>query len=707
MTSLSRILYGAAYYNEYHQAKITDENGVEIAARTDEDFRLMREAGLNVIRVGESVWQKWEPTQGEFNLSWLQPILDRAQENDISVIIGTPTYALPRWVYLKYPEVIAHRATGVPIPFGHRQNGDYSSEKFRTLCEPVIRKIVSRYANHPAVIGWQVDNEPGAELLHNDGVFESFVRGLEAEYGSIESLNSEWGLTYWSHALSAFDELWRPEGNTNPSYLLAWRKHQAKITNQFLQWQRELVRSLIPAGQFITTCVALNRSGMDNYTIGESLDVTSVNVYYASQDGLQYPTRNRELGEEMPAPVWVPLSGASALNLVCDISRGIKQSNFFVTETNGSSISQGSAMAAFPHYPGQFKQVALNMVSRGAELVEYWHWHTLPFGIENHWGGVLPHSLESGRTYEAFSETAKALESISAIGKLQPAAEVAFVVSTSSRWAFEYQGPLRQPNGLVDPLSYDKTMQSVYEIAYSNDLGVQVYGDNQLPIFSDVNEFVARHPLMILHSVYVVENEVLAFARSYAAAGGHLLISPRTGYANPNGLIRSTSQPAQFTDLIGTYSEFSNLTKNIPAVTESGERVGSGYGWIDEVEPLDGADTELRLDHPFFGNFSALTKVNLGHGTIRYLAVYPDNQLAKFIGSLLAKEINFLPQVVSNAESVIVNRAKTADGKNVYFVFNWSWIPAKVTLLDDLDLVLSDADPGLLGPWGCQVFISK
>jgi beta-galactosidase len=98
MTSLDRILYGAAYYNEYHQAKITDANGVEIAARTDEDFRLMNQAGLSVIRVGESVWQKWEPAQGQFDLEWLQPILDRAQQNGIGVIIGTPTYALPRWM---------------------------------------------------------------------------------------------------------------------------------------------------------------------------------------------------------------------------------------------------------------------------------------------------------------------------------------------------------------------------------------------------------------------------------------------------------------------------------------------------------------------------------------------------------------------------------------------------------------------------------
>jgi beta-galactosidase len=707
MTSLDRILYGAAYYNEYHQAKITDENGVEIAARTDEDFRLMRKAGLSVIRVGESVWQKWEPAECKFDLDWLQPILDRAHSNGISVIIGTPTYALPRWVFLNYPNVVANRATGAPIPYGHRQNADYSSAKFRELCEPVIRKMVGRYASHPAVIGWQVDNEPGAELLHNDGVFESFKQSLEAEYKTIDSLNSAWGLTYWSHALGSFDELWRPDGNTNPSYLLAWRKHQAKITNSFLQWQREIVRSIIPAEHFITTCVALNRPGMDNFTIGESLDVTSVNVYYASQDGLEHPTRKRKPGEEMPAPMWVPLSGASALNLICDTSRAIKQSNFFVTETNGSSISQGPAMAAFPHYPGQFKQAAINMVSRGAELVEYWHWHTLPYGIENHWGGVLPHSLEPGRSYEAFVDTAKALDKISALGKLAPAAEVAFVVSTSSRWAFEFQGPLRQSNGWVDPLSYDKTMQSVYEIAYSNGLGVQIYGDNQLPIGSDVNEFVAKHPVMVLHSVYVAADEVLEFARAYAEAGGHLLLTPRTGYAHANGLLRTVVQPAGFNDVIGSYNEYSNLTMAIPAVNNSGEVVGAGYGWIDQIEPIESSETQLRLNHPFFGEFSALSKSKVGKGTVQYLAVYPDAQLAKYIGAELVKLIGFETPATATTESVIINRAKTAAGRTAYFVFNWGWQPALVNFNVAVEAVLAGEGANELGAWDIQVFVSK
>ena len=678
----SGVRYGAAYYNEYHQARVTSDDGIELAARTDEDFRLMREAGLSVIRVGESVWAKWQPAPDRFDLDWLQPILDHAHECGIRVILGTPTYAVPRWVFTEHPEVVAHQATGSPVPYGHRQNVDYSSAAFRALCQPLITKIVERYADHPSIIGWQIDNEPGAYLLHNDGVFESFKAALRREYGTIAALNSAWGLTYWSHALRDFDDLWRPDGNTNPSYLLAWRKHQAALTNEFLQWQRELVRGLISPEQFITTCVAINRPGMDTFTIGESLDVTSVNVYYASQDGLEHPTRKSSPGVAAPAPIWVPLTGASALNMICDTARGIKQENFLVTETNGSSISQGAAMAAFPHYPGQFKQAAINMVSRGAELVEYWHWHTLPYGVENYWGGILPHSLRPGRSFAAFADTAAALQKIQVLGRITPAAEVAIVYSSTSLWAQEFQGSLRQPNGLVDPKSYERTLQSLYEIAYSAGLGVRLIGDQQLNL-ADPAGYAAAHPALILHA-YAASDALLTFARDYAAAGGRLILPPRTGYVRDDGVMRTEVAPAGFVEILGaSYNEYSNLNEPLQALDTDGNLVGAAYGWIDQLElDTDSHATVLaRLDHPFFGDFSAVIEAPHGNGSVTYLASYPDAALGQWLGARLARQLGHEQPVVSVASSVITNRAKTAEGRDVFFVFNWSWNTTEATVI--------------------------
>ena len=123
---------------------------------------------------------------------------------------------------------------GVAHRWGARQEVDFTHPAFRFHAERVIRQIAGRYAKHPAVIGFQVDNEPGLELFHNHGVFQRFVDSLRHAYGDVETLNSKWGLVYWSHRLSTWADLWTPDGNLQPQYDVAWRRFQAEQTTEFI-----------------------------------------------------------------------------------------------------------------------------------------------------------------------------------------------------------------------------------------------------------------------------------------------------------------------------------------------------------------------------------------------------------------------------------------------------------------------------------------
>ncbi len=73
------------------------------------------------------------------------------------------------------------------MPWGARQEIDYTHPAFLFYAERVIRAILGRYASHPAVIGIQVDNEPGLELFCNRGVFERFVDELRMRYGEVDA----------------------------------------------------------------------------------------------------------------------------------------------------------------------------------------------------------------------------------------------------------------------------------------------------------------------------------------------------------------------------------------------------------------------------------------------------------------------------------------------------------------------------------------
>jgi glycosyl hydrolase family 42 (putative beta-galactosidase) len=138
--------------------------------------------------MGESVWSTWEPEDGRFELDWLEPVLGAAHRHDIGVILGTPTYAVPMWLARRYPDIAAETASGHRVGWGARQEVNFAHAAYRFHAERVIRAVVGRYREHPAIIGYQVDNEPGPRLLYNADVFEKFVDWLRRRYGTVDRL---------------------------------------------------------------------------------------------------------------------------------------------------------------------------------------------------------------------------------------------------------------------------------------------------------------------------------------------------------------------------------------------------------------------------------------------------------------------------------------------------------------------------------------
>jgi beta-galactosidase len=162
------ILYGAAYYNEYMPGDAAERD-----ARLVKDIAMMKAAGLNVVRMGESTWSLWEPEDGRFDYAWMDHIVDAMGKAGIKVILGTPTYSIPAWMAHQHPEILADRITGgnfggptAPAQYGMRQNMDTDSPAFRFYAERLIRHIVAHYKDNPTVIGCLVSELLGREPAH-------------------------------------------------------------------------------------------------------------------------------------------------------------------------------------------------------------------------------------------------------------------------------------------------------------------------------------------------------------------------------------------------------------------------------------------------------------------------------------------------------------------------------------------------------------
>ncbi|GAA4250520.1 beta-galactosidase [Dactylosporangium darangshiense] len=686
------VLFGAAYYHEYRPAE-----------RLDTDLDRMADAGFTVIRVGESVWSTWEPENNRFDLDWLEPVLDGAHERAIAVILGTPTYAVPPWLARLHPEIAGERGTGRPIAWGARQEADFTHPAFRYHAERVIRRIVARYAGHPAVIGYQVDNEPGLELLHNHAVFQRFVDHLRHTYGTVERLNEEWGLVYWSHRLSTWSDLWRPDGNAQPQYELAWRRFQALQTEELIAWQAEVVREYATPEQFVTTCLAYDRPAYDDRRLSEHLDVTAGNAYYVMQDGLAVPD------ERTPTQTWTT-DGTWALYLSADRMYSSKQAPFLVTETNASSI--GFSWDSRPAYDGQWRQAAWALVARGARMIGYWHWHTLHFGTETYWGGILPHSGRPGRTYTELAELGRELRMAGdLVADLTPDADVAVVFDMPTRWIMQRYPALSHPDGTPDERAYQGLVEPFYRGAFDAGLQVRVLHTAQL---GDPAALARRHPVMVASGLYVAGDEALDLLRDYALAGGHLILGPRTGYADEEARARADRMPARLSAAAGVwYDEFSTVHTPIEVTSADPSRFAAPAGaaatrWVDGLHATD-ATVLATYRHPHFGRWPAVTTRAAGKGRITHVGTVPNVALATALMQWAAPARAAWRGLPA---SVTCTGATAAGGRRLRFLHNWSWTPAAVAAPVDCRDVLSGKPVPAggqveLGAWDVRVLVEE
>jgi len=682
----AHVLFGAAYYHEYQPHD-----------RLKTDLDLMAAAGFTVIRVGESVWSTWEPENGRFDLDWLQPVLDGARERGIAVILGTPTYAVPPWLARQYPEIAGEQADGRRVGWGARQEVDFTHPAFRHHAERIARKIAGRYADHSAVIGFQVDNEPGLRLLHNHGVFQRFVDHLRATYGDVETLNRAWGLVYWSHRLSTWADLWTPEGNAQPQYDVAWRAFQARQTSEFVAWQADIVREYARADQFVTTCLSYPHVALDDDELTDHVDVTAGNPYYDMQDALTLPDPTPDDHEQ----IW-KTSGVWALYRSADWIFSSRQEPFLVTETNAGNI--GAPWDNRPAFDGQWRQAAWALVARGARMIEYWHWHTLHFGTETYWGGVLPHSGRPGRTYAEVARLGADFAAAgAAVAGVEPDADIALVYSAPSKWLMQKYPPLSTPDGGPDGSAYQRIFDAFYRGAFEAGCQVRVVHARQLHDPRGERDAVPpaaaarRHPVLIVPALYIADDATVDWLAEYAHAGGHLVIGPRTAYADHEARPRHEPAPGRLVEAAGVYyDEFSNLARDLrvhatsplpdglPPIDLPDTAVATR--WVEGLTVVD-ADVLVEYDHHHFGRWPAVTTRRHGEGRVTYVGTVPGRDLAAALAAWLAP--------VSRAgwadlpTAVTVTTGTAPDGGRVHVVHNWSGerseVTAPVELTDLLD----------------------
>jgi beta-galactosidase len=359
-------------------------------------------------------------------------------------------------------------------------------------------------------------------------------------------------------------------------------------------------------------------------------------------------------------------------------------------------------------------------------MVEYWPWQSLVFGAETYWGGVLPHSQVPGRVYQ---EVARIGEEFAAVGSLAceavPDCDVAVLYDTDSKFALAGQPPLGSPGGPADRDSYWRIVSAFYRGAFDAGLQVRIVRPRQLfgprPPGGTPEQptspatFAATNPVLLVPAFFTVGDGDLEWLEAYAAAGGHLVLGPRTGYADAEGRARAEIQPAFLHKAAGVwYEEFSNLAEPVPVRSTGANAFKLEAGavatdWVDCLNLVD-AEPLANYEHPHFGRWPALTTRPHGSGRITVIGTVPGQAFAGSIAAWLVPE-----PVAGWGRLLGPVRATTAtvhDGSRLHFLHNWSWVPGSVTARIQLEDAVSGekfnvGDQVTLKAWDVRVLQAK
>ena len=345
-------------------------------------------------------------------------------------------------------------------------------------------------------------------------------------------------------------------------------------------------------------------------------------------------------------------------------------------------------------------------------MIEYWHWHTLHYGTETYWVGILPHDQQPGRVYEQLALLGGELRTAGdVVAGLTPDAQVGLLWSNASKWGLTFQ-PSLSYGSAPDARSYEHIVEAFYRGAFNAGVGVRILHDVQATGL-EPSEVARDLPVLLVPALYVATDAMLDWLRAYVAAGGHLVVGPRTGYADDKARARLEPKPARLAEAAGvTYQEFTNLGTPVPVSSTGGDLVlpagTTATGWVDCLT-TQGAEVLAEYQHPHLGRWPAVTTATSGTGRVTTVGTVPDDAFAQSLLTRLMPPGDDAWRAVA-AQPVTVLSAMSGAGRRLRFVHNWSWDPtmvaAPVAVTDALSGAALAAGDGIeLEPWDVRVLV--
>jgi beta-galactosidase len=569
------ILLGTAWYPEQWPE-----------SRWDADLTLMQQAGVRMVRIGEFAWSRMEPSEGKYDLDWLDRAITAAAKHNIYTVLGTPTPTPPAWMTQKYPEILRMEQDGRLAEHGNRQHFNFANPHYRELTRKIAEQMAKRFGHNPWVIGWQIDNEY-ADESYDPGTKAQFQQWLKARYGTLDNLNARWTTEYWSEKFFDWSQIPIQTGYGNPGLLLNWKRFVSDTWRSYQKNQLDVIRANADPKQFITTNMMGWFDGYDHYVVSQDLDLASWDDYVGR-------------GHLDPAA-----NGAAH-----DLTRGFKRKNFWVMETQPGSVNWSSNNNSLDK--GEVRAMAWHAIGHGADTVSYWQWRSALNGQEQYHGTIVgadgtpvPLYPEIQQIGVEFAKAGPALAGTAV------KSEVAILHSYDSRWAIQWQKHNQEYNPVAEIISYYKPLRAI-----SQSIDV-------IPATAPLSQY----KLVVAPGLNVLTDAAAKNLAEYVRQGGHLVLGQRSAMKDDDNTLQAARQPGPLGELLGgRVEQYYSLLEPVPVEGKFGE--GKGKLWAELLSAKDSKTEVLEMygksNGWLDGQPAAITR-QVGKGRITYIGAWFDD----------------------------------------------------------------------------------
>lgn len=614
----------------------------------DDDVRLMKKAGVNLVSVGIFSWAKIETSEGVYDFDWLDRIIDKLGEAGIAVDLASATASPPMWLTQAHPEVLWKDYRGDVCQPGARQHWRPTSPVFREYALKLCRAMAEHYKGNPYVVAWHVSNEYGCHnrFDYSEDAEHAFQQWCEERYGTIDAVNDAWGTAFWAQRMNDFSEIVPPrfigDGNfMNPGKLLDFKRFSSDVLKAFYIAERDTLAEITPDLPLTTNfMVSASGSVLDYDDWGDEVDFVSNDHYF------------------IPGEAHLDELAFSA-SLVDGIAR---KDPWFLMEHSTSAVNWREIN--YRKEPGQLVRDSLAHVAMGADAVCYFQWRQSKAGAEKFHSAMVPHAGEDSAVFRDVCELGADLNKLSdegILGSRLAKSRVAVVFDYESEWATEHTAtPTQHVHHVDEPLAWFRALA---------DQGVTA---DVVPVRGAWDDY----EMVVLPSVYLLSEETTRRVRDYVVGGGRLVVTYYTGISDEKDHVWLGGYPGSIRDVVGVrVEEFMPMGDDFTGVPDRLELSNGAvaHDIADVIGSVDGTATVLETfkDDPWTGMDGAPAIVAHTFGEGR--SVYVGARLGRDGIALSLPEILDslgMAEAGGNDGRVLHVEREGADGSRFVFSFN-------------------------------------